>query len=331
MKILFENIADLRKVLPQVHASASEADIFPYLEQAAIEYMHPFISEDLYDDLQTALEAANWLITALTVEEQAIITHLRRCEAHYGFYRALPTMLATVGSGGFQEPNSQNAQGARQWVHRENKANYIATADLFLDKVLQILEADQASYTVWTDSPQFSINSAHLLASVGDFVGIGNSRRTFLKLRNYIKMAEDRYVVPAISRQLLAALITKKQAATAYTAEETILVDYLYQAISAYALFMGAPELMLDISAEGIRVVSTSDGITSKTTTDRQLYNDWMKRTEGNARHYLAMAKMYLDDNVAAFADYTVEAQEKPAGNAYASDAVSGTSGSIMI
>jgi hypothetical protein len=328
---LFKDIEDLRTVLPQIQSSSDESDILPFVEQAAVEFIQPFLSAAYYTELKDALIAANYVLTDLTAAQQAVISHLRRSEANYGFYRALPAMLAVIGGGSFKESTNQNTQGARQWVHRENKANYIATADLFMDLALEVLEKTPASYTTWSGSEAFTVHQSLLLSSVADFVGIGKSRRTFLKLKNYIKMAEDRHIVPAISRQLLAALIVKKQAGTAFTSHETIVVDYLFQAISNFALFMGAPELMLDISADGIRVVSTADGIVSKTTTDRMLYNDWLKRIDGNGRHYLALVKKYLDENVAEFADYTVEAQEKDSPSIYGSDAISGTTGSLMI
>jgi len=328
---LFQNIEDLRKVLPQIQSSAHEDDVFPYLEEAAIEYIYPYISEALYDELRSALKTNNYVITTLSAAEQAVVNHLRRAEAYYGFYVALPNMVADVSSSGFKETTNDRTTGPRQWVVNDARKNYIKKADLFMDKVMKVLEEDPTSYSSWSESPLFTIYHQHLLSKADDFVGISGSRRTFVSLRNYIKQAEDRYVIPAISRQLLDALITKKKAGTAFSSEESTLVGYLYQAISHYALFMGAPELMIDISSDGIRVVSSSDGITSKTITDRQLYSDWMRRIEGSARHYMAMAKMYLDDNVDQFADYTTEAQEKEEPNIYASDAIQGSTGSIMI
>lgn len=328
---LFNNIADLRTIIPQIQSSADAADIFPYLEEARIEYMDPYLSEDFYDEIRAALVAASYVVEDLTAEEQAIVNHLRRAEAYYGFYVAMPNMIADVSSSGFKESTNDRTTGPRQWVVKDARQNYIKKADLFIDKALAVMEGDPDSYSTWSESANFTIYHEHLLSKVDNFIGISGSRRTFVKLRNYIKQAEDRYVVPAMSRQLLDALITKKKAATAFSTFESQLVDYLYQGISHYALFMGAPELLLDVSNEGIRVVSTSDGITSKTTSDRQLYSDWMRRIEGTARHYMAMAKMYLDDNASQFTDYTTEAANKKEPNIYTSNSITGTSGSVMI
>lgn len=336
-KTLFKDIADFRTVFPQFHSSGSTTDLFPYLEEAAEKFIYDYISEDFYDELDAALQLVDYVLTDLTVEEQAVIKHLRRAEGYYGIYTAAPHMLLDMSSSGMKETNPDHTSQPRQWVHKENKTESIQKADFFLDKALKVMEADPDSYVTWSESNAFSVYHQFLITNADDFTGINGSRRTFVKLKPYIAQAQDRHVESSISRQLIDALITKKKTAAAFSAEETQLKEYLLKAVSYYALFLGAPELRLDISSDGIRLVSTSDGITGLAApTDNTIiantpYGDWLQRTEASAKYYMARAKMYLDDHTAAFADYTDEAQDKDEPNIYAENAITGTTGSIMI
>jgi len=115
------------------------------------------------------------------------------------------------------------------------------------------------------------------------------------------------------------------------------VVEYLKKSISFYTLYHGAPELKLDISNEGIRMVSTSEGITGMSpandnkVTNNNPYSDWLLRMERQGAYYLAMAKEYLDRNVAQFADYDgSEAEDKGTPNYGASASITGTDSSIM-
>lgn len=328
---LFRDMEDLRTVYPQIHSSADTKDFFPYLEEAVEKYIYPYIGEDYYQELKLALENTAYNITALTLSQQAVIKPLRRAEAYYAGYTATPFMLMDTSSSGMKEITTDGTSGPRQWVVKDNQRAAIQNADLFMDKVLAVLEKAPTSYTTWAASEAFTIHHELLISNADQFRGINGSRRTFMKMKGYIKMTEDRYIEPAISRQLIDALLAKKKTATAFSAPEQKLINELYDSISYYALFLGAPELRLDISNEGIRMVSTSDGITGITPADRQTYGDWLKRMEGFGLNYLARAKKYLDDNVADFPDYTVEAQGKDEPNIYANNAVSGTGSSVMV
>lgn len=332
-KTLFKDVADFRTVFPQFHSSGDDADIFPYLEDASVKYIYDFISEDLYDELRDALVAAEYVIDDLTAEEKAVINHLRRAEAYYGIYEAMPFMLSEMSSAGNKESSLDGSNAPRQWVVNMTTKSALEKADFSLEKMLKVMESDPGSYTTWSESSAFTIYHQYLLSNADEFQGINGSRRTFLKLKPYIKLAEDKYIESAISRDLIDALVTKKKAGTAFSSYEAQLVEYLYYAESYYALFMGAPELRLNVSGDGIRLVNTNDGITSKMSATDQAgtNNQWMLRMESNAKYYMGRAKMYLDDNAAEFADYTTEAQNKQEPNIYSNDAISGTDSSIMV
>lgn len=330
-KTLFKDIADFRTVYPQYHSSGSTDDIFPYLEEGSIQYIYPYIGESYYDEIRQALLDASYVITALTAAQQAVINHLRKAEAYYGIHTALPFLLAETSSSGMKEIGMEGTSGPRQWVAKDQLKASIIKADLFLDKALAVMEASPADYATWSASAEFTVHHELLLSHASQCKGINGSRRTFVKLRDFIQLATDKYLVPAFSTTLIDGLITKKKAGTALTAKETQLLEYLYAALSYFSLFLAGPNLRLDISSEGIRVVSHNDGITGITPTDVTAYSNWQQTMESNARAYFGRAKKYLDDNVEDFDDYTSEAQDKEEPNAYASDAISGTSGSVMI
>lgn len=330
-KTLFKDVADLRKVMPQFHSSGSAADIMPYLEDGSIEYIYPFIGEDFYDEIREALIAADYDLDALTAEEQAVTNHLRKAEAFYGLHKGLPFMLTENSSSGMHELQLEGSSGPRQWVIKDQLRASIQKSDLFLDKALAVMEADPDSYATWSESDEFTIHHELLLSHADQFKGINNSRRTFVKLRDYIQLAEDKYFEPAFGRALIDALIAKKKTAATFTAKELKLLDYLYAALSYFSLFLGGPNLRLDISSNGIRVVSHNDGITGITPSDVTAYSNWLINMETNGKVYIGKAKKYLDDNADDFDYYSAEAKAKDEPNTYAENTISGTKGSVMI
>ena len=328
---LFEDITDLRTVVPQVQSAAEAADLFPYFEEAVEKYIYPYLGEDFYQELKTAINDASFVITDMTADEQAIIYNLRRAEAYYGMYEALPGMLSSMSSNGMHEQSLEGGSAPRQWIVNLSLKSSIQKADLFMDKVLAVLEANPDSYTTWSESSEFTVYHELLLSHADKFAKINGSRRTFVALKPYIEMAQDRYIETSVGGGLIAALITKKKAATAFSAGETKVVEDLYKSISYYALYLGGEELRLDISNDGIRMVSTNDGITGLSPANANAYSLWLKKMEGYGVHYLARAKKYLDDNYEDFDDYSTEAKNKNAPNYAASNAVTGTTGSVMI
>ncbi len=308
MANFFKDIEDLQDVFPQTHASAD--DVLKYVSDAEELYMVDYLSSAFYGEVLAALDTANYVLTDLTPQQQAIIDHLRSSSAYYGLYEAMPFINVHLSNTGAMAHNGNESTQLRQWEYKEARGNAINKADRFLDKALAIMEATPADYATWQASTAFTIHKKYFITNAEDFrtkglVDINDSRRTYLKLIPFIAKAELQFITDCIGETLFDGIKSKLIAGTSLSAEEQILMDeYIFPATAHYALYLGAPNLKLDISQNGIRLVSTNDGITGITPEERA-YKEWRHELLGDAKDYLSRAKKYLDDNSDVITDYS--------------------------
>ncbi len=303
----FKDIEDLQTIFPQISGSFDE--MMTYVSTAEEVYMVDHLSQAFYDEMITALEAVNYVLTDLTTAQQAVVKHLRKASAYYGTYKAAPYINMHMGNGGAMEHSSGETSGIRMWVFNAAQGSSIKDADLFMDKALAVMEATPDSYTTWKTSSAFTKFKKYFITNADDFrekglVDISGSRRTYLRLVPFMAKCELQYVIPCIGETLFATIKAKLLAGTALDAYETALMDnYIYPALAHYTIYTGAPNLNLDISANGIRIVSTEDGIKGMKR-DEKAYAEWRMQMLGDAKNYLSRAKKYLDDNEDNIADY---------------------------
>jgi hypothetical protein len=334
MPNLFKDVDDLRSIFPQIHASAD--DMMTYVSTAEEVYIVPFISQAFYDELLAALDAANYVLSSLTAAQQSVLKPLRQASAYYGIYKATPYLNMQVSDVGAMEHVSGEASGIRQWMFNMAQGSSIQDADLFMDKALSIMEATPGNYTTWGSSAAFTSFKKYFLTNADDFnskglVDIAGSRRTFLRLVPFIAKTELQYIIPCIGDTLFDAIKAKLLAGTALSSYEASLLDkYIYPALAHYTIYIGSPNLNLDISSNGLRVVSTQDGIKGKKLHEKA-YTEWRMQMLGDAKNYLARAKKYLDDNAENITEYQNDDAAKNETPDYKIPDNSGSKSSVML
>lgn len=304
----FKDVEDLRKVMKEVHASAE--DVLSYVDDGAKLYMRDALSADYYEEYLAALETVDWVKADLSVPNQDVFDDLRKAAACYGAYEAMPTINANFSNAGNMGSSGEGKSPLRQWEYNEGLQKWITKADRFMDMAIETMEGTPGNYATWAGSEAFTIQKKLLLTNTKDFerygkVSISKSRRTFLALAPFQELVMDEVITECMGETLLASLLLKLSASTPLAAKETILLEkFIYPALAHYTLVEAAPNLSLDISTQGIRIVSTQDGITSKDLHEKA-FNQWRTQMLGTAKIKLSKAKKYLDDNSADFADYT--------------------------
>ncbi len=297
----FKTTDDLKNHLPSFQGS-SELDSFqPHIDHAADEYLIPYISRGLYDTLITQYNS-----DSLTTANDAIFTYLQKALAHYAMYVAIPFINAKLANTGMHAQRSNDGfQQLPQWRNNETKGAAIKTADLYLDKALEVMEANPDNYTDWRDSngytlrTQFFINSAK---EYSDILNIGESRRTFLALSHWIKETENRYLKDAIGSELFNAIKSAIEADD-LTEAEGIILPMIKQFVVYQSMYKAAPHLKIDVSIKGIRISSENDGITSFMPNDLA-YKEWRNEIKAMADSYIGELKKYLEEYYEDFPEY---------------------------
>lgn len=329
----FKDASDLKNVMSQVHASAD--DVITYVKDGELLYMQEALSEEYYAELLTDLEDNDWVKENLTASNQAVFDYLRKAAAYYGVYEAMPTINANLSNAGNMSSQGEGKTGLRQWEYKEALQKSITKADLFMDMAITVMETTPDNYATWKASEAFTIKKSLLLTNTGDFEKLGKlsikkSRRTFLALAPFQDQVMADYITECMGETLLNSILDKLKNATALEAKETVLMSkYIYPAVAHYTMFEAAPDLILDISTQGVRIVSTSDGITSLSQEEKS-YNQWINKIQNKAKWYLSKAKKYLDDNSADFADYTSDDASENGTPSYTIPDNSGSSSSVM-
>ena len=293
--------ADLKTLVPNVHQQTSDGNVMPYIEDAACVYLEPVISSELYEQLVTETEA-----DSLTAANLKIIKHLRKALGYFTLYDLMPFQNVKVSNAGIATNQAQNGHftGVRQWEKNETKAAAITKADKFLDKALTIMLSNPDDYPLWKNSEVYSVSFDLLIPTSEEFSSISQkiTRRTFLFLVPFMRTAEHKYIRSAIGIELLSGLKDRIINDT-LTANDVIILPLIKKALAYYTLYTGASSLKLDFSTEGIRLVSTSDGISSSTPAGKD-YHEWRKERYHDGENFLGELKNYLEKNYEDFPEY---------------------------
>lgn len=299
--MLLKTIAELKAYVPTINQNMAWATFKPMVDQAERKYIVPLISQALYDALNTAYNAAP---QTLTSAQSTLLGYVQRALAYYAFYEILPYLTAAVGDLGVQEiQSSENtAIPARQFILNDLRENAAQSADAFADALLEYLEANANTFPLWRDSSAYTIVSELFINSTAEFeqhLAISNSRRVWLTLRPFVKLAEVEYILPAISQSLFDDLKAKLAAAhtTPLTTPYKTLVSKIQRALAWLTVYKALPWAAIAFNPQGISVSSTGDGIQLKTTADRLRFETAKTEATNNGMSFLRDLKKYLDDH----------------------------------
>lgn len=260
-KILFKTFADLKQHVGTAQPMAV-ATFQSSALQAAERFIIPAIGRELYDWIAEAYHGTD----PLTESQAGLLPRIQRPLAYYTLLEASPTLTLQIGDAGIMEADAEHVVPVRQWVLKEAQESWLNTGDLHTDLLLEFLEKRKADFPVWAESDSFTESRELTIPSTTAFdnlVRINRSRRTYLALRPFIARAEEFQL-----QELMGiGFYTEFKAALLMDPMPEALIELLkrVRAFVAYtALLEAIPELNIQISGSGFKVLSTSDGIAQK-------------------------------------------------------------------
>lgn len=299
MANLFKTIAEIKLVVPTIHAQLNKNDLDAYLDDAADTFLTPYISQAYYDGLVTRYNADE-----TTAADDAVLTHIQKASAWFGVYAAMPFLNINIAGSGLSQNRNDETQPLRMWEYNQARAEAIRKADLALDRALAVMEATPANYTDWTGSAAYTIRKGLLINSVDKLEQYGpkinQSRRTWLKLQPWLDLVETKHVSSTIGATLFSDLKAAWVAGTT-DSDDDALLEYVYPVIAYMALYEGAQQLQLNITDHGVMVASTNDGQTTLDHgNDSKQYHQWRKEIGDTGQFYRTQLVKFLDDNASA-------------------------------
>ncbi|AHM62313.1 hypothetical protein D770_20320 [Flammeovirgaceae bacterium 311] len=257
--MLFKATSDIAAHV-EINDNATFDLLVPSVQAATLEYIIPAISDEFYLELEEKYTTG----AELDPKEQEVLKRLQSALANYMLCIYGPKGMVRVGDAGIVETNSANTTPTRQWVLRSWKRAHMKAGDKALDYALKYLEDNKEFFTTWAESEAYTESKELIFRNAGqlaEYINVSNSRRTFMKLKPFIRRAERRVLRQVLGDDLFQEVKDNLKAAAPGEQYTKLLQEYIRPAMAPIVLQMGISEMNLEVSEDGIRIKSTNDGL----------------------------------------------------------------------
>jgi hypothetical protein len=302
---LFRSTADI-KLYTDVHKQTDWSTLKLYVQQAEPTYIIPVISQAMYDKFNGLINdpanASKTFDQIFANENDLTAFNFIACAlANYSLYEAFPFLNTAVGDIGVAQQSSKEGttNPAAQWRYEGRRWAHLLNADRFIDQLLVYMERNADYFTDWQGSSSYTINKDLFIAdsfTLSMYIGTNNSRRAYLALRSHIRMAEKKYIIPAIGQELFDELKTEILNKT-LTDENKTLLPLIQEGLAWAAYYEGLPFLVIKFNTDGVQVISSNDGINNKLAAGKDEKEIARNTAAHNMDSFLGSLKKFIIDH----------------------------------
>lgn len=209
MKLLITRIETFRKHVSNIAVTLKIEQLEGEIRTATIDFIIPYIGMPLYDRLCDMVPDQPEEPSASATPGVILIEKLQAALSNYVALRYTPISDTFFTAMGLQTFKSETQVGAFAYQKADRMAKYAADADTLMDDALSYLEDHLADFPEYSrDEPQWFRHWAFPTArDFSRFYGIGNSRRTFLRLLPIIRKVETLELLPVLGQEKHTALV----------------------------------------------------------------------------------------------------------------------------
>ena len=309
---LFRNTSDL-KLFTDVHKQTDWATLNIYVMQAEITYIISTIGQEMYNNYNDIINDngnQNKPLDKLFDDErdQRAFIFIGLALANYALFEAFPFLNTALGDMGVAQLSSKEGttNPASQWRYESRRWAHLSNGDRFIDQLLAFLEVNADYFTAWKNSSAYTISKDLFIAdsfTLSNYIGTNNSRRAFLALRSHIRMAEKKYIIPAIGQDLFDQL--KSQIITGDVSEDnTTLIAMIREGLAWAAYYEGLPFIDVKFNTDGVQMISANDGINNKLSAGKDEKELARSVAGRNADSFLGSLKKFMIDNASKYSLY---------------------------
>lgn len=296
--MIIKDTDTLRKHL-SVNPSFTIESAKPSLRKAERNFLKPLIGAaqiaffEAYQDNDTVIKEA------IELAQEAV--------ANFGFYLYMPIGSVQITDGGFYNAVPGETQVITDKQFKELQRSFKTAGHEALDDLLNHMEENASSFTLWTTSVLYSVYKELLVRDAktfNEYFYIFKSRQTFLAMRPNIKVVEDQFIKGPIGSNLLSALKSDQ------TVEERKDVkELLQQSIVAFTVMKTVDNGMFVLDAQGIHMRFDALPYESTVTNINLKVNDLFihtkKNKESEGQEYLKAALKTIKANPLIFPEYS--------------------------
>ncbi|MCC2546409.1 hypothetical protein LJY25_08130 [Hymenobacter sp. BT175] len=288
--MLFSTTEELKEALGSTHKNLNFETVKSFVDQAETVHLVPAVGFELLAELSAGDEELN-------EAQKALRKHLRAALGYYAVLESAPFLAVSMGELGMMEAQTQNMTGARQWVYNNFVQAAAGNGDKMLDVALTWLEFKATDFPTWTSSEAYQssqelfISGAHVL---GKYIGIGDSRRTFLAMLPALRRVEDLNLRPLLGDEACDELKARIVGRTTTPADKKML-DLLRPALAHLGLSSALPELSIAITGSGFRLLSDNDSIRQSQAAPAERVAALSRSEASIGTSYIERLKRHLD------------------------------------
>lgn len=293
----------------EVSANIPFERLLPSIRVAEAKLTREILGSAQYAALHTAYQTAS-SENALTNNELNLLEAVRPAIANYTMALAIPRLQITLSGAGVHIQSDDKKKTAFAWQIKQGVDSFNIAGDFAADTLLDFLETNKATYTLWASSSNYTIfkecfiNTTALYDSIRN---IGMSRRVFMALRPSMKYIQDKYIIGALGEAYSAVLLAEV-ASGVFTGPNEKPLDLVRKAVAYLSSATAALEMSVSIDPEGILVRASSNAdepsIKAAVADNRlaSLSAQWQKKGE----EYIAELVAFLNKNASAsdYVDY---------------------------
>lgn len=277
-------------------------DIKHLVRQVGEDEIIPLIGEALYQQLNSAPEDSSSGSSDLLEKVRDVLAPLI-------FYYYIPFAQGKSGAAGIMIIQNEGEVQAPGWMVREMRSEAYEKAMRAAERLLKFLEKNKGDYEEWVDSDAYTILKELFINTADEFhkeVNINRSRRTFMAIRQKIKLAEEDYIKPILGEGLFDAIKEDINSGD-ISAEFVPLLKYIKTAVANLAIASSVLSLNFKIDDKGITLydnsMSNDDDPKRKQALAEQL-REFKQEHQQIGENFLKKLSDYLRDNKEEYSDY---------------------------
>lgn len=318
---------DFRAHYSAVNKNLSWYALKTSLRKVTKEFLIPFVGLDFYNTLATKYKDGEIVgdpdagivigdpVTGIiigdgdiTAQEGELLELLRDALAEYVIWYSISERIITISDAGIRLP--QDGEGlsspALAWQIKNFAWSRMLRGDKYLDMALAYLDANQGDFAYY-DNTLSSLEVADFYIGTGaeakKYLTLADNRRTWIKLWPALRNANRREVIPILGDTLASALLDAYRAGTMDTAHAALL-PYV-QALTAHAALLEMlPKLPVMIEEEGIRTITSTDGMNTKQLAHERRMEALLAQVEKDYNNAKEELLRFLFSNLDTYPDF---------------------------
>lgn len=294
-----------------ISSSMKFEHVEPHIDNAERDFIKPLLGDSLYAELQDfydIMPVDN--PTEVQIATKELLQLVQRSLIHLAYWIGFDFLNVEVSDSGFRRIESDKVKGLYRYQEENLRAYFKTNGFNGLDDALEFIDENIVSFNEFKLSPNWTQLKQAFIPDTKTFdgiYGINNSRLTFLRLKQFMKINEDFEIKKALG-ETIYNYMKAQMVLDAPEAKAKALLPYIQKPLA----YLSVADLMLesgaDLSEKGLyfsQTVSTTNNDTEVKPADKDRVVALANKNRLIGSTYLEALKRYLVDHADDWPDYS--------------------------